>query len=69
MADVQPAPQLLRVSEVAKMLSCREQHIWTMIYRRDIASCVIGKRSRRIPLQAVLDAIDEGMIPKREVCQ
>ena len=55
--------RLLRISEVADILSCRETFVWDMVYRREIESVVIGKRSRRVPVTAVKALIQKGLIP------
>ena len=65
MAETKEAPKLLKVNEVAERLNCNPNHVWTMIYRRDIASIVIGKRSRRVSEAAVNEVIERGMIPIR----
>ena len=67
MAKSAELPKLFRVKEVAEMLSCREGHVWTMIYARQIESVIVGTRSRRIPLSAVNEMIERGRVPIRNV--
>jgi excisionase family DNA binding protein len=61
-----PAVKLMTVPEAAAALSVSPKTLWAWIYSRKIGSTLIG-RSRRIPVQAVHDLVERGMVPAREV--
>lgn len=66
MEQTRQLPKLLRVDEVAEVLNCKVQTVYSMIARRDLTSIRVGsKGAHRIPFDCLAQLLEKGKVPAR----